>query len=114
VLILTTDGRRILRQAMLKELGAVHLYVDAGELSGYGYAPHVLDHAKWDGGEYPAIKFELDEGENNRVMGYFITDTDGTPIASEEFTRGEEPSGFPIGRRGDRIFVTPKLNLLAG
>ena len=103
-------------QAVTDTLARVHLFINEGELSGYGYAAKVLNPTEWNDGVYPDITWEFNAAEKNvRVMGYYVTDGDGRVMYSENFpasaeNEDDEP-GFVIGKQGDRIAVGMRLNL---
>jgi len=111
----TPYGHDLFMGALVVHLDSVHLFVDNGELSGYGYAPVKLQPELWEGGVYPDILFELEKGEKERVMGYYVADDQGRVVYSENFGPSDDnddsEAGFVIGRQGDRILVGLRLNL---
>lgn len=103
-------------QAVTDKLKSLHLFVNEGELKGYGYGPAVLDPAQWEDGVYPDVVWEFNGAdEPARVMGYFVTNEGGAVIYSENFPTSEENEddapGFVIGKQGDRVRVGMRLNL---
>ena len=114
----TPHGHDIMLNSVTATLATVHLFVNEGELSGYGYSPELLDPAKWDAGVYPDILWEFEAGERPaRVMGYYVADSEGRVMYSENFPASpdneDDDAGFVIGRQGDRVLVGLRLNLFA-
>jgi hypothetical protein len=112
----TPTGHEHMLRAVTNMLFAVHLFVHEGELSGFGYESEKLDPLKWDDGVHPDILWEFEAADTPvRVLGYYVTDANGSIMYSENFpasaeNEDEEP-GFVIGRQGDRIAVGLRLNL---
>ena len=103
-------------QAVTDKLTEVHLFVNDGELVGYGYSPAVLDPVQWEDGIYPDVLWEFNGAENPaRVMGYYVTNNKGMVVYSENFPMSAENEddqpGFIIGKQGDRVRVGLRLNL---
>jgi len=118
MLIMTPYGKDYALNLVRMGLSSVHLYVDKGELKGYGYEPVGLDPEKWEGITYPDILWTLRAGEQPaRVMGYYVAAPNGAIVLSEEFPTSTENDddqpGFVIGREGDRIRVSLRLNLFS-
>lgn len=104
-------------KAVTDKLEKLHLFVNDGELVGYGYGPAVLDPAQWVDGVYPDVLWEFNGAEQPaRVMGYFVTNEEGGVMYSENFPASEENEdnqpGFVIGKQGDRVRVGLRLNLM--
>jgi len=112
----TPIGYSRFMKAITEPLQAVHLFVETGELSGYGYAAETIDPELWDEGVYPDILWEFEKSETpSRVLGYYVTGTDGRIMYSENFPahsdNDDDLPGYVIGRAGDRIAVGLRLNL---
>lgn len=112
----TPAGKALMLQAVTDTLKKLHLFVNEGELVGYGYNPAVLDPAQWEDGVYPDVLWEFTGSDDPaRVMGYYVTNDAGEVMYSENFPASEENTddgpGFVIGKQGDRVRVGMRLNL---
>lgn len=116
MIMTTPKGQALMLKAVTDKLASVHLFVNEGELVGYGYGPVQLDPGQWEGGAYPDILWEFNGAEKSaRVLGYYVTNEQGEVIYSENFPPSEENDdndpGFVIGKQGDRVRVGMRLNL---
>lgn len=112
----TPTGKTLMLKAVTDKLKSLHLFVNEGELKGYGYGPARLDPAQWEDGVYPDVVWEFNGAdEPARVMGYYVTNDEGAVMYSENFPASEENTddapGFVIGKQGDRVRVGMRLNL---
>lgn len=112
----TPAGKTLMLKAVTDTLKELHLFVNDGELVGYGYSSVLLDPAQWDDGVYPDVLWEFNGAEQPaRVMGYYVTNEQGEVMYSESFPASEENEddlpGFVIGKQGDRVRVGMRLNL---
>lgn len=106
---MTPYGRRVFQQAILDIPKAVHLYVDNGELKGYGYSPKRINANEFDeNGSYPELLwvFSAEQNEAN-VQGMYVTDANGKVLYSEQF-----PQPYRIQNQGDRVGVSIDMAFL--
>lgn len=109
MLALTQYGQRVSLAVLQSVLTSAHLFVQDGELVGYGYSSKKLDATKWTNGSHEKLLWEFTGAEEQKdIMGYYVTDATGQIVLSNTF---DEP--FKIGNHGDRIAVEIRLSLLA-
>lgn len=106
---LTPYGSEQFQNAVNRVPSMVHLYVETGELEGYGYAPKRFDVSQWDSrGRYPEFLWEFNSGnQRSAVLGYYVTDSAGQVLFSEDF-----PEPYYVQNQGDRIGVAIDMEFL--
>ena len=105
---ITPYGSKEFQAAVEKLPTSVHLYVDTGELKGYGYEPKLLQVSNWSNGDYPELMWEFKaENEPAYVMGYFVSDAQGQVLFSDAFDES-----YKIQNQGDRIGVSIRLKFI--
>lgn len=101
MITITPYGRTQYQDAVNRIPAQIHLYTDAGELTGFGYAPKRFDFNQWKGGDYPEFVWVFENGEGKEsVLGHYVTDSSGQVIFSDSF---DEP--YVVEKKGDRIAV---------
>jgi len=106
---MTPYGRKAFQNAILSVPHKVHLYVESGELTGFGYSPKRLVAAEFDdNGLYPEQIWVFNsEAEAAMVLGLYVTDADGQVLYSDQF-----PEPYKIQNQGDRIGVSVNMSFL--
>jgi len=108
VISLTPYGRATFQKQIERIPSTVHLYVEEGELKGYGYKTKVFDVTQWVNGDYPEMIWEFDaEDQAAFVLGYYVSDADGKVLFSDQFDES-----YKIQRQGDRIAVSISMNFI--
>lgn len=99
---LTPYGSKVFQKATERIPASVHLYVDSGELVGYGYEPKMLKANEWIEGQYPELMWEFSsENQPADVLGYYVSDAEGQVLFSSQFDKPNR-----IKNQGDRIGVS--------
>lgn len=107
MITVTPHGHRLFLGTITGAARSAHLFVESGELKGYGYEPLPVEPGAWQDGMYPQLKWTLQGGEKEDILGYYVTDENGSMLWSEPF--GE---AFTIKQAGGVVTVNMKLNLL--
>ena len=108
MITVTPHGHRLFLSGITSAARQAHLFVDEGELKGYGYEPLPVEPEQWQDGMYPQLKWTLIGGKEQDILGYYVTDETGAMLWSEPF--GE---AFTNKQAGGVVTVNMKLNLLA-
>jgi len=109
MITMTQYGRDTFQNAVLQIPKTVHLYVEDGELKGYGYEPKQIRRESFDAnGRHPELMWVFNaEPEAAQVLGFYVTDAHGQVLYSDQF---KEP--YKIQNQGDRIGVSINMAFL--